>query len=136
MVADAERVPSFSGIEFLRIFAMPSTGRPVREASTNTTDDRDIDMMPTGSIARRRARGTQDARAQVAPDGLSAVQRESVRGYVLRGVYHSKALVQGPTGFLLVEPGADIPGVGRVLSLASHDGRLSLQTEAGVIGDE
>jgi hypothetical protein len=53
--------------------------------------------------------------------------------YVLRRVFDGVALVEGRRGIIEVEPGATLPGAGRVEEIRRQDGRWVVVTQKGLI---
>ncbi len=74
---------------------------------------------PTGSIAPAAA-------AKPAGPGV-------VEGWVLRKAYRGAALVEGRYGIIEIEPGDNLPGVGRVEEIKRQDGRWVVVTPKGLI---
>jgi hypothetical protein len=62
-----------------------------------------------------------------------AVKLPIVPGWVLRKVYDGAALIEGREGIIEVEPGAVLPGAGRVERIARQDGRWVVVTTRGLI---
>jgi hypothetical protein len=56
-----------------------------------------------------------------------------VNGWILRGVYHGVALIQGRYGVIEVEPGDALPGLGRVDTIRRQNGRWVVVTSKGLI---
>jgi len=56
-----------------------------------------------------------------------------VEGWVLRGVYNGAALIQGRMGVIAVEPGDQLPGLGRIENIRRQDGRWVVVTSKGLI---
>ena len=53
--------------------------------------------------------------------------------YVLRRVFDGVALVEGRRGIIEVEPGATLPGAGRIEEIRRQDGRWVVVTQKGLI---
>jgi hypothetical protein len=56
-----------------------------------------------------------------------------VEGWVLREIYRGRALVESRRGLYEVEPGAELPGVGRVETITRQNGRWVVVTPKGLI---
>ena len=56
-----------------------------------------------------------------------------IEDYVLRKVFDGVALVEGRRGVLEVEPGATLPGAGRIEDIRRQDGRWVVVTTKGLI---
>ncbi len=56
-----------------------------------------------------------------------------VDGWVLRKAYRGAALVEGRYGIIEIEPGDNLPGVGRVEEIKRQDGRWVVVTPKGLI---
>ena len=133
MIADTNRVPVFAGQEYLGIFAKPvgtasspdraKIARAITAADPKVTPavDPGIDLTPVGTIGRAGR-----------PPNPPAI----VKGYSVRGIYQSKALVLGPNGFVLVQIGTVVPGLGSVLAIADSGGRVTVLTEKGLVAGQ
>lgn len=56
-----------------------------------------------------------------------------VDGWVLRSVQNGTALIQGRIGLVEVEPGDNLPGLGRIETIRRQDGRWVVVTSRGLI---
>jgi hypothetical protein len=56
-----------------------------------------------------------------------------LEGWVLRNVYNGAALIQGRFGMVEVEPGDNLPGLGRIENIRRQDGRWVVVTSKGLI---
>jgi hypothetical protein len=54
-------------------------------------------------------------------------------GWVVRRVYNGAALIQGRFGLIEVEPGDDLPGLGRIETIRRQDGHWVVMTSRGMI---
>jgi hypothetical protein len=79
----------------------------------------------TGSILPRPA--------APAPAANEPAKPPIIAGWVLRKVYDGAALIEGREGIIEVEPGAVLPGAGRVESIKRQDGRWVVVTTRGLI---
>jgi len=131
----APTAPPIPGAEHLRIFAMPSGGRvPSRPSEPSPArPEMEFDPVVTGSVRPSTGEtptatlGLKTTRsADVAPP-----QPATLSSYSLQGVFNGKALLQGPSGYLLVSAGEAIPGVGRIQSIQTRGGSWIIQTPLG-----
>ena len=127
MLTDTVRVPTFPGSEHLMIFARPATlahGRPFyRTASAPPTSIGGVDPTPVGSLRRVFEEHPE-----------AATGEPKLAEYSVRGIFGGKALVQTGAGFLMVEPGNDIPGAGEVSRIEWRGGEWVVVTSRGYIG--
>jgi hypothetical protein len=56
-----------------------------------------------------------------------------VSGWVLRDIYHGRALVESRTGLYEVAPGGNLPGIGKVETITQQNGRWVVVTPKGLI---
>jgi len=75
--------------------------------------------------------GSVNMAPQPAPD--TKAKPTIIEEYVLRRVFDGVALVEGRRGILEVEPGATLPGAGRVEDIKRQDGRWVVVTTKGLI---
>lgn len=122
MVANSDQGPRINGVESLAIFAQPVT-TPYR-GGVSRVPEPEFDMTPVGSIRMRQA---------VAPSPPPPVVSKIAPGYVMRGYSQGAALVQGPDGFFNVKVGAEINGLGRVISIEPRGRNLVVITTGGMI---
>ena len=78
--------------------------------------------------------------AAVAPPATSASAGPAraagppvVDGWILRSVYNGAAIIQGRLGVVEVEPGDNLPGLGRIENIRRQDGRWVVLTSKGLI---
>ena len=72
-----------------------------------------------------------DRAAAMAPKDQSRPAK--LEGWVVREVYRGRALVENRNELYEVEPGADLPGAGRVQTITRQDGRWVVITQKGLI---
>lgn len=95
----------------------------------------EVDPIITGSVQAT----TNDATASIPSRpatrsmDLAPPQPATLSSYSLQGVFNGKALVQGPSGYLLVSTGEAIPGVGRIQSIQNRGGIWIVQTPLGAL---
>lgn len=82
------------------------------------------DTATTGSIGSTSSLPAQINRPPPAP---------IVDGWVVRNVFGGSAFIQGRLGILQVEPGDNIPGIGRIETIKRQDGRWVVVTSRGLI---
>jgi hypothetical protein len=83
----------------------------------------------TGSIASTPAQPQPAAAQPARPAGPPVLE-----GWVVRRVYNGAALIQGRFGGLIeVEPGDNLPGLGRIENIRRQDGRWVVMTSRGMI---
>jgi hypothetical protein len=56
-----------------------------------------------------------------------------LEGWTVRGVHHGIALLEGRMGFIAVDEGDVVPGIGRVEAIRKQDGRWVVVTPKGLI---
>jgi hypothetical protein len=131
----ASTAPPIPGAEHLRIFAMPSGGRLPTKASDPTPARKEMEFDPvvTGTVRPSTAEATASAPARTAARSAEVAppQPATLSSYSLQGVFNGKALLQGPSGYLLVSAGEAIPGVGRIQSIQNRGGSWIIQTPLG-----
>ena len=75
-----------------------------------------------------------EATGSIAPAPASKPANPGVvEGWVLRKAYRGAALVEGRYGIIEIEPGDNLPGVGRVEEIKRQDGRWVVVTPKGLI---
>lgn len=82
------------------------------------------------SAAASEITGSVPATNTVAKDASKPVVLE---GWVLRDAYRGRALVENRHGLYEVVPGANLPGVGRIETIAQQNGRWVVVTPKGLI---
>jgi hypothetical protein len=106
-----------------KITALTETvARLEKRIAANAEASRDI----TGSLPDRAA-----AAATVAAKDQS--KPVIVTGWVLRDIYHGRALVESRTGLYEVAPGGNLPGIGKVETITQQNGRWVVVTPKGLI---
>src|SRR6266536_2980086 len=80
-----------------------------------------IDQLARHNTERHAAAGAKPAKPGV------------VDGWVLRKAYRGAALVEGRYGIIEIEPGDNLPGVGRVEEIKRQDGHWVVVTPKGLI---
>jgi hypothetical protein len=132
MLVRTGQMPGVNGAEHFAIFSQPAsvpyTGNspdaPFREAAA-------LDYTPIGTVFSKRGGGQADRGVDRYPP--AAV----LAGFRMRGMFQNEALVQGPSGFLMVKPGTDIEGAGSVTAIEARGRRWVIVTTTGVIeGDD
>ena len=98
-----------------------NAGAPATTAAAATASGVDRDV--TGSIAT-----TTPAAPPVIRTAPAVVE-----GWVLRGVQNGTALIQGRIGLVEVEPGDNLPGLGRIEGIRRQDGHWVVVTSRGLI---
>jgi hypothetical protein len=93
-----------------------------KRIAANAEASRDI----TGSVPDRAA----SAAAVAAKDQSKAA---IVNGWILRDIYHGRALVESRTGLYEVAPGGNLPGIGKVETITQQNGRWVVVTPKGLI---
>lgn len=79
----------------------------------------------TGALGDQRPSAPNEAKRGARPP--------IVQGWVLRDVFDGSALVQGRIGLVEVEPGDQLPGLGRIETIRRQDGRWAVVTSRGLI---
>ncbi|SED28937.1 hypothetical protein SAMN05443249_4975 [Beijerinckia sp. 28-YEA-48] len=93
-----------------------------------------FDPIVTGSIRTTAGAPMANAagRASAARSADSPTRQTApLNAYALQGVFDGKALLQGPSGYLLVSSGDTIPGIGRVQSIQSQGENWIVRTPVG-----
>lgn len=134
----APTAPAIAGMEHLRIFAMPSNGnrRPAKAGEPAPANrEMEVDPIITGSVqaTANDATASIPSRPATRSIDLAPPQPATLSSYSLQGVFNGKALVQGPSGYLLVSTGEAIPGVGRIQSIQNRGGIWIVQTPLGAL---
>lgn len=102
-----------------KVAALPPTPAPAPAAAPAPPSPNDV----VGSITPR----------QVTPETRTAPKPQILDAFVLRRVYDGVAVVEGRMGVIEVEPGASIPGGGRVEDIKRQDGHWVVVTSKGLI---
>ena len=101
-------------------------------AAATTAPARDT----TGSIAALAPAPLPPPQPQSQPPAAEPTKPAGppvLEGWVLRNVYNGAALIQGRFGMVEVEPGDNLPGIGRVETIRRQDGRWVVMTSKGMI---
>ncbi len=83
-----------------------------------------------------RASAAADVTGSVKPaaqEAKAAPKPAILEDWVLRRVYDGSALIEGRVGVIEVEPGASLPGGGRVEAIRRQDGHWVVITNRGLI---
>jgi hypothetical protein len=131
MIVQTGQWPSINGAEHLALFA-----QPVKVPYAGGTQDgggrRDLgaglDYTPIGTVHLKKMTSPED-RAGARPDPASPV----LRGFRMRGMFQNEALVQAPSGFIMVKMGTEIEGAGSVTSIEARGRRWVIVTTKGLI---
>jgi hypothetical protein len=70
---------------------------------------------------------------QTAGEAKPAAKPPIVDGWVIRKVYDGAALIEGRYGIVEVEPGMNLPGLGRIQDIKRQDGHWVVVTAKGLI---
>jgi len=88
----------------------------------------------TGSTSSASADSKAQADSKAAAESKDAAKPAIVTGWIIRDVYRGRiALLENRYGIYEVEPGSNVPGVGRVESIKRQDGRWVVVTPKGLI---
>jgi hypothetical protein len=88
----------------------------------------------TGSTSSASADSKAPADSKAAAESKEAAKPGIVTGWIIRDVYRGRiALLENRYGIYEVEPGSNVPGVGRVESIKRQDGRWVVVTPKGLI---
>ncbi|WP_018263289.1 hypothetical protein [Methylobacterium sp. WSM2598] len=109
----------------LRPIVPPTAGPMAWKRGITATPPQDLDPLVTGSLP--------DPRTPTAPGQGGARTEPAGRGYTVRGVQEGVALIEGPSGLRRVEPGTELPGAGRVLSILPSGGGWIVVTSETII---
>jgi hypothetical protein len=88
---------------------------------------------------RRAAVSSPEATGYLPPQSAAAAEAKPgarpaiVEGWTLRKVYDGTALIEGRYGIVEVEPGAELPGLGRIQEIRRQDGHWVVVTPRGLI---
>ncbi len=123
------KTPTFGGAEYLELFTRPLKTLDNRQVAARPSN-RDIDMMPTASIASGK---TAPADAAIAEEDRL---HTSVKDYKLQMVRGGVAIIDGPTGRFSVESGTLMPNGDHVLSIDRRSGRWVVVTTSGIIENQ
>ena len=90
------------------------------------------------AVSTAAASGASIAAVAPSPQPQAVAVRDTrppvLEGWVVRSVYNGAALIQGRLGGVMeVEPGDNLPGLGRVENIRRQDGRWVVVTSRGVI---
>jgi hypothetical protein len=86
---------------------------------------------PAGPAANAEVTGTVPS--QTAGEPKPAAKPPIVDGWVIRKVYDGAALIEGRYGIVEVEPGMNLPGLGRIQDIKRQDGHWVVVTPKGLI---
>lgn len=141
MLGAPAREPKFSGAEHLMIFARPATGaRPGSDdsrVSARRVAPADSDAVITASIPMPVDRTPVGAISRPGdPPRAGGREQPPLEGYVLQSILGGKALVRTPSDFVIVEPGAEIPGAGRVEAIELRNRGWVVTTSRGIISQQ
>jgi len=100
-----------------RVAAIPTTPAPAAAVMPAPLPQADV----TGSITPRQVEPKAPPKPQI------------LDGFVLRRVYDGIAVVEGRMGVMELEPGAPLPGGGRVEEIKRQDGHWVVVTTKGLI---
>jgi hypothetical protein len=98
-----------------------------------------LDRIERGQSERRAAASWPETTGSVPPQSAAAAEPKPgarpaiVEGWTLRKVYDGTALIEGRYGIVEVEPGAELPGLGRIQEIRRQDGRWVVVTPRGLI---
>jgi hypothetical protein len=88
----------------------------------------------TGSTSAASADSKAPADNKAPAESKDAAKPGIVTGWIIRDVYRGRiALLENRYGIYEVEPGSNVPGVGRVESIKRQDGRWVVVTPKGLI---
>ncbi len=150
--------PRISGSEYLAIFTRPAENRPDqagvsrnahnltagnRKPEINLADDElTVGSIPqTGPAAQNRQSPMVripgfPVRNGASSDAIAATLPQNIiPDYRIRGVFGEKALLVGPSGFVMVETGSRIENAGTLKSILRIKGKWRIVTDKGMILD-
>ncbi|MBY0611511.1 MAG: hypothetical protein K2P80_04950 [Beijerinckiaceae bacterium] len=120
--------PDIPGSEHLLIFARPSQPRQTSPIAVATREPQaspiETDPITTGSIRPRPRR--EHGNGTPSPQAL-------IESFTLRGIFNGKALLQGPDGFIMAGPGANIRGAGTIRTIEATPKGWAVTTSEGRI---
>lgn len=99
-------------------------------AALNDTVTRLEKRIASNDAARADITGSIPQHAAAAKD---ASKPPIIEGWVLRGAYRGRAILENRDTIYEVMPGADLPGLGRVQTITRQDGRWVVVTPKGLI---
>ena len=106
--------------------APAATAAPVPETTGSTSSASADSKAPADSKAAVESKAAAESKEAAKP-GI-------VTGWIIRDVYRGRiALLENRYGIYEVEPGSNVPGVGRVESIKRQDGRWVVVTPKGLI---
>jgi hypothetical protein len=98
-----------------------------------------LDRIERAQSERRAAASSPETTGYLPPQSAAAAETRPgarpaiVEGWTLRKVYDGTALIEGRYGIVEVEPGAELPGLGRIQEIRRQDGRWVVVTPRGLI---
>ncbi|MBR0776493.1 hypothetical protein JQ625_16765 [Bradyrhizobium diazoefficiens] len=119
-----ERVSSSSTAKLDKL-ALAQTPVPAAAGSQPAASSAGMPMM--ASIAAPEVTGS------VSPAERAGPPRKVVKGWSVRQAYEGIAILQSPNGVVEIVLGQQVPGLGRVEEIKTENGRLVVETSAGVI---
>ena len=127
--------PGSKESEHRMLSAQPNRGSPlpVIARAPQTSDDQGIDFTATGTIPGSAGPLATPA---YAPPALRERDGPIIKGFTLRGVSGNVAMVEGADAIYRIEPGATLPGAGRVLAIQWRKGKFVVVTTLGIIAEE
>jgi hypothetical protein len=88
---------------------------------------------PAPGVPATPAEITGTVSPQTAGEAKPAAKPPIVEGWVIRKVYDGAALIEGRYGIVEVEPGMNLPGLGRIQDIKRQDGHWVVVTPKGLI---
>jgi hypothetical protein len=93
-----------------------------------------VDKVERAQADRRTTSAVPDITSTLAADKAGVPAKPAVvEGWVVRRVFDGAALVESRHGVLEVEPGDNLPGIGRIQEIKRQDGRWVVVTAKGLI---
>jgi hypothetical protein len=69
----------------------------------------------------------------VSPSERASAPRKVIKGWSVRQAYEGIAILQSPNGVIEAVLGQQVPGLGRIEEIRNENGRLVVETSAGVV---
>ena len=92
-----------------------------------------VERLERRTADHNEATGSVNKPAPQPPQAEAKPKPAIIEDYVVRRVFDGVALIEGRRGIIEVEPGATLPGVGRVEEIRRQDGRWVVVTTKGLI---
>jgi hypothetical protein len=119
-----ERVSSSSTVKLDRL-AQAQTQAPSTVMAQSQPTSQGMPMMASAPAT--------EVTGSVPPSTRASAPRKVVKGWSVRQAYEGVAILQGPDGVVEALLGQEVPSLGRIEEIRNENGRLMVDTSAGVV---